>query len=178
MGHQPVFTPWCSHYSRQKTLHHHSGSTALLQKHAGLFEMSDCNSVKTPLPQNVQLFTPTVEDSVEIETYCTAVGMLNFLAIQTQPDISFSVSYLARFNPCHNKSHWMAAKHLLRFFKGSVKAGLTFGQAKAKNKTVEGYADADYAGDVNTRQQQLALCYTSRVLLSCGRAAGSTLSRS
>lgn len=116
------------------------------------FNMSDCNRIKTPLPQNVHLFTPEVEDSVEIETYYAAVGMLNFLAIQTQPDISFSVSYLACFNSCHNKSHWLAVKNLLHFFKGTINTGLTFGEHKAQNRTVEGYANSDYAGDVETRR--------------------------
>lgn len=115
------------------------------------FEMSQCNSVKTPRPQKVQLFCPTEDDSLEIEDYLAAVGMLNFLVIQTRPDILFAVNYLARFNSQHNKSHWLAVKHLPRFVKGTLTTGLTFGNQKAQNKLVKGYADANYDGNVDTR---------------------------
>lgn len=114
------------------------------------FNLLDCNPVKSPLPQNVQLYTPTDTESEEIEQYRAAVGMLNFLSIQTRPDIAFSVGYLARFNSRHNSSHWTAVKHLLRFIKGTITLGIDFGTKRGRNALIEGYADADYAGDVNT----------------------------
>lgn len=78
--------------------------------------------------------------------------MLNFLSVQTRPDISFAVSYLARFNSRHNDSHWAAVKHLLRYIKRTRSHKLHFGTNRAQNIMVEGYADADYAGDVDTRR--------------------------
>lgn len=116
------------------------------------FAMSDCNGVKTPLPTNVKLSSPPSEDSVEIEQYRAATGMLNFLSVQTRPDISFAVSYLSRFNSRHNHSHWAAVKHLLRYVKRTMSYKLVFGTNRGRNCLVEGYADADYAGDVDTRR--------------------------
>ena len=116
------------------------------------FGMTECNGVKTPLPTNVKLSSPLVEDCSEIEHYRAATGMLNFLALQTRPDISFAVSYLCRFNSRHNDAHWAAVKHLLRYVKHTLSFKLTFGTHRGQNGLVEGYADADYAGDVDTRR--------------------------
>ena len=116
------------------------------------FGLSDCSGVKTPLPTNVKLLTPSIEDSCEIEQYRAATGMLNFLALQTRPDISFAVSYLCRFNSRHDNSHWSAVKHLLRYVKRTQSLHLTLGLQRGQNCMVEGYADADYAGEVDTRR--------------------------
>lgn len=123
------------------------------------FGLADCNGVKSPLPQNIKLSTPSVDESCEIEPYRAAVGMLNFLSVQTRPDIAFPVSYLARFNSRHNETHWSAVKHLLRYVKHTKSFALTFGSKKATNCLVEGYADADYAGDVDTRRSTTGFVY-------------------
>lgn len=115
------------------------------------FNLSNCNEVKTPLPSNIQLHTPIVDESEEIEEYQAAVGMLNFLSVQTRPDIGFSVGYLARFNSRHNKTHWSAVKHLLRYIKATSHYGITFGGGET-DKIIEGFAEADYAGDSDTRR--------------------------
>lgn len=109
------------------------------------FGMSDSNGAKTPLPSNIKLFTPSTEDSTEIEHYQAAVGMLNFLLVQTRPDIGFAVSYLARFNSRHNVTHWAAVKHLLRYVKRTRYFKLSSGTNLAQNHFVEGYANAEYA---------------------------------
>lgn len=126
------------------------------------FGMTDCNGVKTPLPMNIKLYTPDTQDSVEIEPYRAAVGMLNFLSVQTRPDIAFAVSYLSRFNSRHNDSHWSAVKHLLRYVKRTRSHKLVFGSKRAQNGFVEGYADADYAGDVDTRRSTTGFVFFVR----------------
>lgn len=126
------------------------------------FNLMDCNPVKTALPQNVHLYTPADDESEEIEPYRASVGMLNFLSIQTRPDLAFSVSYLARFNSRHNSSHWNAVKHLLQFVKGTLKLGLDFGTRRGQDVLIEGYANADYAGDVDTRHSTTGFVYFVR----------------
>lgn len=126
------------------------------------FGMKDCKGVKTPLPTNVKLFSPSLEDSKEIELYRAAIGMLNFLSVQTRPDISYAVNYLARFNSRHNDSHWSAVKHLLRYVKRTRSYTLQFGTQRGQNCLVEGYADADYAGDVDTRRSTTGFVYFVR----------------
>ena len=45
--------------------------------------------------------------------------------------------------------HWTAAKAVLRYIAGTLDQGITFRQTEAP---VEGYCDADYAGDLDTRR--------------------------
>lgn len=115
------------------------------------FNLSNCNGVKTLLPTNIHLHTPIVEESEEIEEYRAAVGMLNFLAVQTRPDIGYYVGYIARFISRHNNSHWSAVKNLLRYIKSTSHYAITFGGGET-HKVIEGFADADYAGDTDTRR--------------------------
>lgn len=85
--------------------------------------------------------------------------MLNFLSVQTRPDISFAVGYLSRFNSRHNETHWSAVKHLLRYVKRTMSYKLMFGSHRGRDCLVEGYADADYAGDVDTRRSTTGFVY-------------------
>lgn len=77
--------------------------------------------------------------------------MINFLSVQTRPDIGYTVGYLARFNSRHNNTHWSAVKHLIRYIKSTSHYGITFGGGEL-NKVIDGFADADYAGDTDTRR--------------------------
>lgn len=74
------------------------------------FGLSECSSVKTSLPQKIKLSTPSIDKSLENKQYWAAFGILNFLLVQTRPNIALSVSYLTRFNPQRNDTHWAAAR--------------------------------------------------------------------
>ena len=45
--------------------------------------------------------------------------------------------------------HWTAAKAVLRYMAGTLDLGITFRQTST---AVEGYCDADFAGDLDTRR--------------------------
>ena len=72
-----------------------------------------------------------------------------YLATTTRPDIAHAVSVLSQFNDYHNEEHWLAAKRVLRYLKGTKDVGLVFG---ASEDLLTGYADADYANDVTDRK--------------------------
>lgn len=90
---------------------------------------------------------------VEKETafpYREAVGALNFIAHTVRPDIAFAVNRCAQF--CHNYNHLhvKAVKNIIRYLKGTSEIGLTYTSDTKMNLTC--YADADYAGDKETRK--------------------------
>ena len=58
--------------------------------------------------------------------YLSAVGALQYLATMTRPDIAYAVSYLGRFNSNPGPRHWTAAKHLMRYCKGTMDYKLTY----------------------------------------------------
>ncbi|KMQ86503.1 retrovirus-related pol polyprotein from transposon tnt 1-94 [Lasius niger] len=65
-----------------------------------------------------------------------------YLSVCTRPDISFAVSYLSQFNDCYGETHWKAAKHVLRYLKGTESTGLNFPKRHGPLTT---YVDADWA---------------------------------
>ena len=65
--------------------------------------------------------------------------------------------------------HWTAAKAVLRYIAGTLDLGTTFRQTST---AVEGYCDADFAGDLDTRRSTTgfvfilsggAICWSSRL---------------
>ena len=53
--------------------------------------------------------------------------------------------------PKSSKDHWMGVKRVLRYLKGTLNYGLKF-SVHGKQADLNGYSDADWAGDVDTRR--------------------------
>jgi hypothetical protein len=81
--------------------------------------------------------------------YRQLVGSLLYLACCTRPDISFAVGALARHMSAPTSVHWQAAKGVVRYLAGTAGMGIVFGGGPAG---IQGYCDADYAADVDTRR--------------------------
>ena len=64
---------------------------------------------------------PFVENSYEKST-----GSLLYLSVLTRPDIAFAINRLAEFNKCLKETHFVAAKIILRYLKGTVYFSLKF----------------------------------------------------
>jgi hypothetical protein len=76
--------------------------------------------------------------------YRQAIGLLNYLAVLTRPDISFTMSQLSQHLENPGIQHWAACLHLLKYLAGTVSLGLTLG---GTIDPVNIYADADYANE-------------------------------
>ncbi len=68
--------------------------------------------------------------------------------MQIRPDILHVVNQLSRFLEQPNTSHWKAAKHVLRYLKGTKNLRLTF----FKNSNTKLTGDADWSGDPDDRK--------------------------
>ena len=64
----------------------------------------------------------------------------------TRPDISYTVSTLARFMADPHPIHFDAAKRVLRYLKGTKDLRLTFG---LNDDGLVGYTDADWASQAH-----------------------------
>ena len=73
-----------------------------------------------------------------------------YLSVSTRPDITYSVSTLAKFTSNPNQQHWTALKRVLRYLKGTVNYGLMY--SSKTSKECVGYSDADWAGDLDDRK--------------------------
>ena len=120
------------------------------------FNMEDCKSAKTP----AVIERLTLDDCPEMESseqatmkrvpYRQLVGKLVYIATCSRPDIAYAVSELGRFLENPGQKHWKAAKHVLRYLKGTINAGINF--YRDKKLTLETHCDADFAGDTDTRR--------------------------
>lgn len=125
------------------------------------FNMQDAKPVVTPMEPGIKLVKCVKPDSanskeVFVAPYRELIGALTYLAITTRPDISYAVSKLAQYNNAYDKSHWIAAKRVLRYLKGTSGACLVF---KETAKPIEGFVDSDWGGDLDDRKSQTGHCF-------------------
>jgi hypothetical protein len=59
-----------------------------------------------------------------------------------------------------NEEHWIAAKRVLRYLKGTREVGLKYTGNSTGSFTLVGYADADYAGDKDNRRSTSGYAFT------------------
>ena len=76
----------------------------------------------------------------------------------TRPDICFAVKTLSQYLTDPRIVHLIAAKHILRYMKGTIDYGLKY---KAKQKiNLEGYVDSNWADSAIDRKSTLGCCFS------------------
>ena len=58
--------------------------------------------------------------------YESIVGSLLYAAIGTRPDIAHAVNAISKFMKNPGQAHWLAAKRILRYIKGTVDKQFVF----------------------------------------------------
>ena len=119
--------------------------------------MSESKATSTPATLEKLVPCPAHEQNiVNIQQYQSIVGSLNYLAQACRPDICFAVNQLCRFASNPSPAHHRAAKHVLRYLRGTADIGLTYtGGEKTDrdiNITIEMWTDADWGGDLTDRK--------------------------
>ena len=111
--------------------------------------MDNCNPISTPADTNAKLVK---EDStsklVDGSLYRAMVGSLLYISIATRPDIANAVGVVSRFNSKPNQTHLTAVKRI--YLKGTINIQLSY--TRSPSTGLLGYADADWAGDIDTRR--------------------------
>ena len=83
------------------------------------------------------------------ERYQILVGKLIYLS-HTRPDIAYVVSIVSQFMHCPSEDHMDTVIRILRYLKSSPGKGLMF--SKNNHLNIEGYIDADWAGNISNRK--------------------------
>jgi hypothetical protein len=118
--------------------------TALLERHG----MANCNPTATPLSPGTELRKD--DDDLlpedEASTFREVVGSLLYLTVCSRPDVGIATNQLSRFMAKPAKVHMTAAKHVLRYLKGTASLGLTYRRpARVEQRSIlTGYADASF----------------------------------
>ena len=126
------------------------GQQAYLEKILKDHGMWECKAVAVPMDGNLTSSLQNYQATDVFRTqYQSAVGSLMYAMLSTRPDLAFSVSVVSRYASNPNPSHWQAVKRIFRYIRGTPSLQLTYRGTLSK---LEGYTDADWAGDYDTRR--------------------------
>ena len=76
----------------------------------------------------------------------------------TQPDLSYAVGLLARFQNKPGPAHWKALSHVMQYVNGTLDYCITYRQGI--NIKPMGFVDSDYGGDLDTRRSTGGYVFT------------------
>lgn len=122
------------------------------------FNMSLCKTVQTPMETKCQKVSKDKNDIDNLFPYQQIIGSLMYLAVLTRPDIAFAVGFLSQFNNSYTKQHCAYVKRILRYLKLTKHHGLHF--SADGNSVIEGFVDADWAGNTIDRKSYTGFCFT------------------
>jgi hypothetical protein len=120
------------------------------------FNMLECNPMNTPMEAKLKLLVDTSSKLIDATLYKQIIGSLMYL-MNTRPDICFAVNTLSHFLVEPRHVHLVAAKHVMRYLKGTIDCGLSYDGDH--DFTLSGYTDADWTRSVSDRKSTLGCCF-------------------
>jgi hypothetical protein len=114
------------------------------------YSLQDACPVHTLLDSHVKLEPGEPEAGNQSNNYTCLIGSLMYTAVATRPDIVFAVNRLASFTANPTMCHWTAAKHVLRYLKGTKNIGITYSKPSedvATQNQFIGYSGASFANN-------------------------------
>src|SRR5277367_4613666 len=112
----------------------------------------------TPLPAGITLDsnsnmspkTDSEKKTMNDKPYRSVLGSVMWGQLATRPDLSFSVSLLARFQANPGIEHWNALMHVVGYIENTLDYGLTY--RRGTDLSPRAFVDADYGGCKDTRR--------------------------
>ena len=117
----------------------------------------ECKAMTKPMDSNLKLLSDASSESVDATMYHQMIGSLMYLT-NMRPDICFAVISLSQFLTDSRHVHLIAAKHILRYLKGTIDYGLKYDANQKIN--LEGYVDSDWAGSAIDRKNTSGCCFS------------------
>lgn len=130
------------------------------------FKMVDAKPVHTPVAAGFVLSkqqdpkNEAEKKEMEQIPYRMLVGCLLWIANWTRPDIAFATSMVSQFLVNPGPAHWVAAKRVLRYLKGTSDLGIVYTSSmESKTKiSMHAWSDSDWAANTDTRRSVTAYC--------------------
>ena len=94
---------------------------------------------------------------VDDTMYRQMIGSLMYLT-NTRPDICFAMNTLSQFLTDPRHVHLIAAKHILRYLRGTINYGIKY--EENQNINLEGYVDLDWVGNAIDRKSTSGCCFS------------------
>jgi hypothetical protein len=111
--------------------------------------MLECKPLNTPMEAKMKLLVDTSSELIDATLYRQIIGSLMYL-MTTRPDICFAMNTLSKLLVEPRHVHLVAAKHVMRYLKGTIDYGLSYNGDH--DFTLSGYTDAYWEGSVSDRK--------------------------
>ena len=89
------------------------------------FGMLDCKEMNTLMVKNLKLLNHDSLERIDLTLYRHIISSLMYLT-NTRLDMCFSVNKLSQYMVEPRHVHLVAAKHVMRYLKGTLDCGLTY----------------------------------------------------
>jgi hypothetical protein len=138
--------------------------TKYINKILKTFSMENCTPASTPDIKDVDnrgpissLHCPRTEEErafIKDKPYRQLIGSLIYLTTCTRPDITHSVSCLARFASNPGPHHWYSALRILKYLKGTPHYTLNYHRTPPREGKfqITGSSDANWGNDIKGRR--------------------------
>jgi hypothetical protein len=138
--------------------------------------MTECKSMPTPMVMDLKKMSDIDSGDVYPHLYRQLIGSLMYL-VNTRPDIFYALNVLSQFMSQPKHTHWIAAKHVSRYLRGTIGYGLRY--ASSVDLSLQGYVNADWAGSAVDRKSTTSCCFTlgSTMVSWCSRKQSSVALR-
>lgn len=104
--------------------------------------------------------------------YQRLIGALMYLAVFTRSNIAFAVNFMSQFHTNYSTEHWMTAKRILRYLKGTVDYGLMY---QKSGMAWYGVVDADEGSNTVDRRSYSGYAFFLQERRYAGRLKSSVL---
>jgi hypothetical protein len=101
--------------------------------------------MNTPMETKLNLLVDTSLELIDSTLYRQIIGSLMYLT-KTRPNICFVVNNLSQFLVEPGRVHLVAAKHVMRYLKGTLDFGLSYNGDH--DFRLSDYIDSDWVGSV------------------------------
>ena len=78
--------------------------------------------------------------------------------VNTRPGICYAVNTLSQFMVEPKRAHWDAAKHVLKYLRGTIELGLKY--TCDNDVRLSGFTNADWAGSSVDRKSTSGYCFS------------------
>eukprot|EP00253_Pinus_taeda_P011602 PITA_11602 len=113
------------------------------------FKIQNSKPAPTPTVMGLKLSKEDCSSNANPTLYKIMIGSLMYLTA-IRSDIMYAVSLVSRFMETPKKTHWQAAKRILRYVNGTKQYGVLY--TTTDDFRLVGYTDSDWAGNVDGRK--------------------------
>ncbi|XP_048605130.1 secreted RxLR effector protein 161-like [Brassica napus] len=135
------------------------------RKVLGNFGMDHAKGVQRPFGMYFNLRSVTEKevkehrDKMKLIPYQSDVGKIMYAIVGTRPNLAYAAGLVCRFFMIQSlKNHWLAVNLIMRYVRETQDVKLVY--LSEGEFVVEGYCDADYAGDLDGKRLLSGMMFT------------------